>query len=50
VHAIFDQVDLPEDKREWIEINIQKAAVLPVVADKQIPLPTAEARKVELGF
>ena|ERR1700744_6756374 len=50
VRAIYDQVDLPEDQRQWIEINVQKAAVLPVVSDKQTPLATAEARKAELGF
>jgi len=50
VHAIYEQSDLPEDKRGWIEINAQRAAELPVVSDKQAPLPTAEARKAELGY
>jgi ferredoxin len=50
VHAIFDQFELPEDKYPWIEINTQRAAVLPVVADKQTPLSSAETRKADLGF
>jgi ferredoxin len=50
VRAIYDQVDLPEDQRQWIEINVRRADTLPVVADKQTPLPTAEARKAELGL
>jgi ferredoxin len=50
VHAIFDQVDLPDNQRQWIEINVERSAALPVVADKQTPLPTAAARKTDLGF
>jgi ferredoxin len=50
VHAIFEQTDLPADKQEWVAFNAERAARLPVVADKQEPSPTAEARKRELGF
>jgi ferredoxin len=50
VHAIFEQYSLPDDQLDWIEINASRAALLPVVSDKQQPLPTAEARKAELGF
>lgn len=50
VDAIYEEDDLPDDKRAWIEINAERAAELPVVEDKQDPLPTAEARKAELGF
>jgi ferredoxin len=50
VHAIYEEKDLPDDKRHWIEINAQKAPNLPVIDDKQDPLPTAEARKTELGY
>ncbi|HEY2401863.1 MAG TPA: 4Fe-4S dicluster domain-containing protein [Steroidobacteraceae bacterium] len=50
VHAIFDQFELPQDQYSWIEINAQRAAVLPVVADKQTPLAGAETRKADLGF
>ena len=50
VNAIYEEDDLPDDKREWIAINAERSAVLPVVEEKQDPLPTAEARKAELGF
>jgi ferredoxin len=50
VHAIYEQSDLPQDMNEWIEINAQRAAELPIVSDKQTPLPGAEARKAELGY
>src|SRR5688572_10750382 len=50
VHAIYEQSDLPETMIHWIAINAERAPQLPVVSSKQPPLPTAEARKVELGF
>jgi ferredoxin len=50
VHAIYEQTDLPPDKSEWLAINAQRALMLPVVSEKQVPLPTAEARKRELGY
>lgn len=50
VEAIYEEGDLPEDKKEWIQINATRAPGLPVIAEKQDPLPTAEARKKELGF
>lgn len=50
VEAIFEEGDLPEDKKEWIEINATKAPNLPVIAEKQDPLPTAEEKKKALGF
>ena len=50
VHAIYEESDLPPDKLEWLEINAQRATGLPVISDKQVPLPTAEARKRELGY
>jgi ferredoxin len=50
VHAIYEEFDLPEEQRRWIEINAEKAPGLPVVNDKGEPLPTAEARKQELGY
>ena len=36
--------------RQWIAINAEKAPSLPVIDEKQEPLPTAEARKAELGY
>lgn len=50
VEAIFEEGDLPEEKKEWIQINAAKAPGLPVIAEKQEPLPTAEERKKALGF
>lgn len=50
VHAIFEEKDLPADKHEWIAINAERAPDLPVIDEKQEPLPTAEARKKELGY
>lgn len=50
VEAIFDEAQVPDNQREWIQINLERAAKLPVVNDTEEPLPTAEARKKELGF
>ena len=50
VKAIYELTDLPEDKLEWGAINAERAKVLPVIDHKQLPLPTAEQRKTELGF
>ena len=50
VQAIYEEDDLPEDKKEWIEINARRAAELPVISEKTDPLPGAEERKTELGF
>ncbi|MBN1825350.1 MAG: ferredoxin family protein [Candidatus Eisenbacteria bacterium] len=50
VEAIYAEEDLPADKEKWAAINAEKAAELPSVTEKQEPLPTAEARKKELGF
>ncbi len=50
VHSIYEEKDLPDDKRHWIAINAERAPNLPVVEEKQEPLPTAEARKKELGY
>lgn len=50
VHAIYDVIDMPKDKERWIVINAEKAKFLPVVAEQQDPLPSAQARRAELGF
>jgi ferredoxin len=50
VEAIKEESEVPEDKAEWIQINAQKAPDLPVISEKADPLPTAEAKKAELGF
>jgi ferredoxin len=50
VRAIYEQSDLPADKATWIAINAERSAFLPVISEKQTPLPTAEARRSELGY
>ncbi|HYJ09266.1 MAG TPA: ferredoxin family protein [Polyangiaceae bacterium] len=50
VEAIFDETQLPDDKKQWIKANADKAAGLPVINAKQDPLPGAEERKEKLGF
>lgn len=50
VQAIYDVIDLPPGLESWIAVNAERARVLPVIAAKQTPLPTAEARRAALGF
>ena len=50
VEAIYDETQIPDDKKDWIKINADKATGLPVVNQKGDPLPGAEERKESLGF
>lgn len=50
VEAIYENEDIPEDKKHWIEINAERSAVLPAIEEKLDPLPGAEARAGVLGF
>ncbi len=50
VQAIHEGDDYPAEKEKWIAINAERASGLPVISEKGEPLPTAEARKAELGF
>jgi ferredoxin len=50
VHAIVADDDIPEDQRHWIETNAERSKALPVIGDKQEPLPGAEERKSALGY
>jgi ferredoxin len=50
VHAIYEAIDMPDDQRHWIAINAERARVLPVIDEKEEPLPTAEERRAQLGF
>lgn len=50
VEAIYDEADLPEELKGWIQTNADKASKLPVISETQDPLPGAEERKKELGF
>ena len=50
VQAIYEVIDMPEDKEPWIAINAERSRTLPIVIAKQEPLPTAEAQRAKLGF
>jgi ferredoxin len=50
VKAIYDADDMPESMQRWIAINAERSAALPVIDQKQEPLPTAERRRTELGL
>jgi len=50
VKAIYEEKNLPADKRPWIAINAERSAALPLVTDKADPLPGALERKASLGF
>jgi ferredoxin len=45
VEAIFDETQLPDEKKQWITTNAEKAGGLPVINSKQDPFPGAEERK-----
>ena len=50
VHAIYEVLDLPDDEQHWVAVNAERSRALPVISDKQDPLPTAAARRAELGY
>jgi ferredoxin len=50
VEAIYDETELPDDMKNWLQVNAEKAPALPVVNETTDPLPGAEERKKELGF
>ena len=50
VEAIYTEDEVPEDQQKWIAINAEKAAGLPVVSDREDPLPGAAERKKTLGL
>ena len=50
VQAIYEEDDLPEELKQWVEINAERAPTLPICGEPMEPLPGAEARKTELGF
>jgi ferredoxin len=50
VHAIYEIIDMPDDQRHWVAVNAERSHEWPVVYAKQDPLPTAEARRAQLGF
>jgi len=50
VKAILAEEDLSDDKKHWVTLNAEKSRILPVISEKQTPLPTAEKRRAELGY
>ena len=42
VNAIYAEEDLPEDQREFVQINRDLAREWPVITKKVLPLPQAE--------
>jgi ferredoxin len=50
VHAIVDAFDLPAGQEMWLEVNSDMCATLPLITEQEAALPTAEARRAELGF
>lgn len=50
VNAIYDTVSMPEEFEPWIQINREKASVLPVIAAPVNPLPGAEDKKKSLNL
>lgn len=38
VEAIYDEIDLPAEWSQWVAINAERAAALPSIEEKQIPL------------
>lgn len=47
--AIYSEDNLPEDMKEYVEINTRLAKGWPVIKDKKDPLPTAEEFKEKKG-
>lgn len=50
VNAIYAEEDLPAKYKEWIALNAEKAAVLPVITTQKDPLPGARTlAEIEAG-
>jgi ferredoxin len=50
VRAISDVFDLAPQQRHWISLNADRSRALPLISQRQAPLPGAEARRAELGY
>jgi ferredoxin len=50
VQAIYFEHDLPKDQARWLAINLERSAALPVITQRQPPLPTAKEKQASLGF
>tara|TARA_R110002050_G_scaffold1244_4_gene8648 strand:+ start:81475 stop:81780 length:306 start_codon:yes stop_codon:yes gene_type:complete len=50
VQAIYEDLDLPDELNEWIEVNERRSKKLPKITAKALPYKDAEVRKKALGF
>jgi ferredoxin len=50
VQAIYEDLDLPDELNEWIDINEKRAKKLPKITTKEDSYEGAEERKKTLGF
>lgn len=50
VQAIYEDLDLPEQLNEWVEINARRSKVMPKITKKEPPYAGADDRKASLGF
>jgi ferredoxin len=49
VRAIHEVLD-PGEERELLHLNAERSHALPVISVKRPPLPSAPARRAELGY
>ena len=50
VKAIYDLADLPPTLAHWAEVNAERAITLPVLTQRQQPLPGAADKRASLGL
>lgn len=50
VQAIYLDSDLPAEQKQWIVLNQERSAVLPLITKPLDPLPTAAEKRAALGF
>ncbi|HEX7672183.1 MAG TPA: 4Fe-4S dicluster domain-containing protein [Polyangiaceae bacterium] len=50
VEAIYDESQLPDEMKEWVTVNAEKAKKLPVINETGEAYAGAEDRKKQLGF
>lgn len=50
VNAIIDSFDLSSDQEHWIDVNRDRAKLLPTIRDRMAALPDSDARRTSLGY
>jgi len=45
--AIYADIDLPEDKMQYLEINAEKSQEAPVICEMKDPLPGADEQRAK---